>query len=86
MLPVRRTMLMQALVAIYRVLRVSENVTRVYKQRDDAWRFYITLVAAVTDDNPGTSLSLLHGNEAEQNMCCSYETFRSRSTNCSVTL
>ena len=35
---------------LYRVLRVSENVTRVYKQRDDAWRFYITLVAAVTDD------------------------------------
>ena len=24
---------------------------------------YITLVAAVTDDNPGISLTLLHGNE-----------------------
>ena len=52
---------------LYRVLRVSENVTRVYKQRNDAWRFYIILVAAVTDDNPGTSLptSFPHGNEAD---------------------
>ena len=27
-------------------------------------------MAAVTDDNPGTSLSLLHGNEAEQRKIC----------------
>ena len=61
---------------LYRVLRVSENVTRVYKQRDDAWRFYITLVAADIKDIEISA----------KNICCSYETFRSRSTNCSVTL
>ncbi|KAL5488526.1 hypothetical protein EMCRGX_G017476 [Ephydatia muelleri] len=58
-------------------LRVSDNVTRVYKQRDDGWRFDIILVAAVTDDNPGTSLSLLHGNEVEQGKICVAVTRRS---------
>ena len=62
---------------LYRVLRVSENVTRVYKQRDDVWRFYITLVSAVTDDIPGTALSLLNGNEAEQRRICVAVTRRS---------
>ena len=42
---------------LYTVLRVSENATRVYKQRDDARRFYITLVA--DNDNPGTSLIMI---------------------------
>ena len=70
MLPVRCTMLMLR-------LRVSDNVTRVYKQRDDGWRFDIILVAAVTDDNPGTSLSLLHGNEVEQGKICVAVTRRS---------
>ena len=41
--------------------------------------FYITLVAAVTDDNSGTSLptSFLHGNEAEQRRICVAVTRRS---------
>ena len=34
-------------------------------------------MAAVTDDNPGTSLSLLHGNEAEQRKICVAVTRRS---------
>ena len=41
---------------------------------------YITLVAAVTDDNPGTSLTLLHGNEAEQQRICVSVTRRSEVT------
>ena len=71
----QQLLLMQARSQLpYRVLRVSEYINRVYKQRDDAWRFYITLVSAVTDDNADTSLSFLDEklNEAEQRRMCEW--------------
>ena len=53
MVSVRCTMLMQALSCYteYQGYLKMQFVSRVYKQRDDAWCVYITLVAAVTDDN-----------------------------------